>query len=117
MKPPPRNPRAVIRAILQAGLRVILIWTGINLALMTVAVAVCLWVWMGHGFLSGLASGIAAFLVGQVMALYLWDSILQLPEKGEGARLLPTDDEVIEALRAELEADRETAASGESSRQ
>jgi hypothetical protein len=107
MKKPHRNPWGVICAILEAGFRVILIWICINIALLVVAVAVGIAVWMGHGFLPGLGSGMAAFVIGQAIALLIIDMTFQLPERREFAPPLPSDKEVLDALRAELESEAE----------
>lgn len=103
MNKPHRNPWGVFCAILDAGIRVILIWICINIALLVVAATVGIVVWMGHGFLPGLASGMAAFVIGQTIALLIIDMTFELPERRESAPLLPSDKEILDALKAELE--------------
>jgi hypothetical protein len=92
--------------MVDAGLRAILLCLLIELVLLGVATVVGIVVWMGHGFATGLVSGMAAFVVGQTIAILIMDMAFHFPDRSEFDPPLPLENEVLDALRNELESKR-----------
>lgn len=107
MKHSLRRPGELIGDILNAGIRLILLVAAIQFFLVIVSIGVGGFVWFNRGFLSGLVSGVATFLVGQSIAVTILDIILLVPEKSTGGGRDLSEQEVMESLRAELESKSE----------
>jgi len=105
MNRPRRKTWELVRAIFEAGFRAILLWMVIEIILIVGALVIGISVWMQHGFLSGLVSGMVAFVVGQAIATLMMDMTFQLPERTTSDTALPSNKEVLDALRVELESD------------
>jgi len=102
MNRPRRKTLELVRAVCEAGFRAILLWMAIEIILIVVALGIGISVWMRHGFPSGLVSGMVAFGVGQAIATLIMDMTFQLPERTTSGTALPSDKEVLDALRVEL---------------
>ncbi len=103
MKKLHRTPWELIGAIFDAGLRAILVWLLIEIVLLVVATAVGIAVCIASGFLTGLVSGMVTFVIGQTIALLIIDMTFQLSDPPRSTALSPSDQEVLDALRKELE--------------
>lgn len=97
-----RKPADLISDILHEGIRAILIIAAMEIVLIAVSFAVGAWMWSKHGFFPGLGMGMATFVFGQIPASLILDIILMLPERTEVNESVPSDKEVLEALKADL---------------
>ena len=91
-----------IKAVFEAGLWVWLCWLGLQLAALVVAIGVGIGVWMWHGFLAGLGAGFTAFVIGQGIAFLGVEMAFARSDRASSVAPLPSDAEVLEALKAEL---------------
>lgn len=72
--------------IASLGIKVIIIVSLIELALTLIACGVGLAVWIAKDFLSGLAAGLATFVIGQIIVLFfieIWDIFPEPSEKSQ----------------------------------
>ena len=103
MNRPHRNPLALIRAIFEASRSVILMWVCIQIVLLIIAIIVGLIGWTAHGFFHGLLYAMVSFGIGEAMAAVIIEMTWELPERGSSTTRLPSDQEELDALRAELD--------------
>ena len=96
------KPFALIEAVLEGGVRAILISACIELALLVVAFGIGIGVWITKGFLAGIVAGIMAFVVGQALAILIIDMIILVEDQPQASAQTPTDREVLADLRREL---------------
>ena len=96
------KPFALIEAVLEGGVRAILISACIEMALLVVAFGIGIGVWITKGFLAGIAAGIMAFVVGQALAILIIDMIILVEDQPQASAQTPTDREVLADLRREL---------------
>ncbi|MBK1884739.1 hypothetical protein JIN85_20170 [Luteolibacter pohnpeiensis] len=107
------KPSALIGAILEAGVRAILISVCIEIALLVLAFGIGIGVWITKGFLYGIAVGIMALAVGQAFAVLIIDMTLLVDDHPQGSAQAQSDSEVLAELRRELETTAEQAAASD----
>jgi hypothetical protein len=100
----------VIAAVFEAGLRTILWWLVLQVAVLVVAIGTGIGLWMWHGFVAGWGAGIAAFVIGQGIAFVGVDMAFARSDRTGSVSPLPSDAEVLEALKAELGPHRDDGA-------
>ena len=98
-----RNPWVIICAILEDGARAIMIWIGITIAMLIVAIAVGFFMISKYGVLVGVFSSFFVFVLGKVIALSIFETIILEADPVESSESLPSHKEEIDDLRKELE--------------
>ena len=101
------KPSALIRAILEAGVRAILISVCIQVALVVLACGIGIGVWIASGFLSGIVAGCLIFVVGQAFAPLIIDMTLLVDDHPCKSRRLDSDSKVLADLKKELQTEAE----------
>jgi len=102
MKTPWARAGALLAKILDIGLRAILIVLAIEFMLFLAACGIGVVLWIKIDFLTGLASGLLVFAAGQAFAGLLLDLIFDLPDRQTEPPMLPSDDEALNSLKAEI---------------
>ena len=101
------KPFALIEAILDAGVRAILISVCIEVALVVLACAIGIGVWIANGFLHGTVAAVMTFVVGQAFAVLVIEMTLLIDDHPSKSSRLESDGEVLADLKRELETESE----------
>jgi len=88
--------------IFDIGIRAMIISALIEILLLLIAVGVGVIVWVSKDLFTGFASGLITFIFGQGLVVFILDMMFQLPDRSHDDTTLPTDTEVLQALRDEL---------------
>lgn len=102
MKSPLNKATELFSTILSIGIRAYVIATIIEAVLVLIAFTVGIIIWISKDFFAGLGTGMAVFIFGQILVMTILDLILIAPEREAAKTRLPSDDEVLQSLRAEL---------------
>jgi hypothetical protein len=88
--------------ILSIGIRAYVIATIIEVVLFLIAFTVGVIVWINKDFFAGLGTGMVVFIFGQILVMIILDLMFIAPEREADKTRLPSDDVVLQSLRAEL---------------
>lgn len=106
MKNPLSKAVELFGTILSIGIRAYVIATIIEVALFLIAFTVGVIVCINNDFFAGLGTGMVVFIFGQILVVIILDLMLIAPEREADKARLPSDDEVLRALRAELKTEQ-----------
>ena len=82
-------------------------WVCIQIGLLVVAGIAGAIGWVTQGFFHGLCYSIVIFSIGEVIAALIIEMTCHLPEKSDAPHRLPSNEEELDALRAELNREAE----------